>query len=332
MTPIMNEELQKLTDSMIADIYDRCHENAPNFGVTVDVFNGSLNKTTAKYVFAASPEPVAASDLREFLEQIQADDLFMAIACAAGNERAWWEFDQQHRSYMERVAHHLAKTDIDAQEVIDSVYVELYGTRVVDGERVSKFATYSGRGSLRGWLRTVIWHSVVDLHRASHDEVSLDEMTETIGEGAAHSNFAAPPSGGEDAVFEEMAVNRYRVATVSSLNNAFASLDDHERLLLMYYHVDGLKLREISRLVENESSPLRGWFQRKSATRDQPGAKIHESTVMRWLEKSYAKVLQLFRDELTSVHNLKKEEIEICLGLATQDLAGGDIYRNLTAK
>lgn len=71
----------------------------------------------------------------------------------------------------------------------------------------------------------------------------------------------------------------------------------------MYYHVDNLKLREISRLVENESSPLRGWFQRKSATRDQPGSKIHESTVMRWLEKSYAKVLQLFRDELTKVLN-----------------------------
>ena len=114
----------------------------------------------------------------------------MALACAKGNERGWWEFDQQHRSYMERVARHLAKTDVDAQEVIDQVYVELYGTKVVDGERQSKFSTYSGRGSLRGWLRTVIWHSIVDLHRAGHDEVSLDEMTETIGEGAAHAGFA----------------------------------------------------------------------------------------------------------------------------------------------
>lgn len=328
----MNDSLQQLAESLIADIYAGCRENAPNFGVTHETFSTSINKTAAKYLFSASPEPVTESDLCNFLEQIQANDLFMALACSAGNERAWWEFDQEHRSYMERVARHLAKTDIDAREVIDSVYVELYGTRVVDGERVSKFATYSGRGSLRGWLRTVIWHSVVDLHRASHDEVSLDEMTEAIGEGAAHANFAAPPAGGEDAVFEEMAVNRYRAATVSSLNNAFGSLDAHERLLLNYYHVDNLKLREISRLVENESSPLRGWFQRKSATRDQPGAKIHESTVMRWLEKCYAKVLQLFRDELANVHNLKKEEIEICLGLATQDLAGGDIYRNLTAK
>lgn len=329
----MNDVLQKLCDSIIAEIYDRCHEYAPNFGVSIETFQASLVKTTAKYLVAASPEVLSEHDLREFLKQIQAEDLFMAIACAAGNERSWWEFDQQHRSYMERVARHLAKTDIDAQEAIDSVYVELYGTRIVDGERVSKFATYSGRGSLRGWLRTVIWHSVVDLHRASHNEVSLDEMTETIGEGAAHANFAAPLKGGEDAMVDELSRNCYRTATVSSLNNAFASLDDHERLLLMYYHVDNLKLREISRLVENEASPLRGWFQRKSATRDKkPSSKIHESTVMRWLEKSYVKVLQLFREELTTVHNLKMEEIDICLGLATQDLAGSDLYKNLAAK
>jgi len=53
---------------------------------------------------------------------------------------------------------------------------------VVDGERISKFSTYSGRGSIRGWLRTVIWHSLVDLHRAGHDEVSLDELERAFRE------------------------------------------------------------------------------------------------------------------------------------------------------
>ena len=127
-----------------------------------------------------------ANEIKSFLHEIQVGDLFMALACAAGNERAWWEFDRHHRAYLERVARHLASSEADAQDVVDTVYVELYGTRVIDGERVSKFATYSGRGSLRGWLRTVVWHSLVDLHRTSHDEVSLDEMTETVGEGAAH--------------------------------------------------------------------------------------------------------------------------------------------------
>ncbi|HTK37957.1 MAG TPA: hypothetical protein VL325_05650, partial [Pyrinomonadaceae bacterium] len=209
------------------EIYARCLENAPNFGVREDCFKASLRKTAEKYLASACPAPASAAEVDEFLNQIQADDLFMALACSNGNERAWWEFDRQHRSYLERVARHLAKTEFDAQEVIDSVYVELYGTRVVDGERVSKFSSYSGRGSLRGWLRTVIWHSLVDLHRAGHDEVSLDEMTENVGEGNVHAAFSEPAPGGESEMVDEITRKRYRHATLSAIEHAFSSLDNH---------------------------------------------------------------------------------------------------------
>ncbi len=324
-------DLSNENREMIDLIYARCVENAPNFGVTADCFTDSLRKTIDKYVAANSPGAADAGDVDSLLAQIQSDDLFMAIACANGNERAWWEFDQNHRSYVERVARHLAKTEVDAQEVIDQVYVELYGTKIVDGERVSKFATYSGRGSLRGWLRTVIWHSLVDLHRASHDEVSLDEMTENVGEGMAHASFAEAAPGGEDEMIDHLTRERYRRATVSAIEAAFRSLEDHEKLLLLFYHVENLKLREIARLVENEGSPLRGWFQRKSQSRnDDPARRIHESTIMRWLEKSYARVLHLFKAELADQSSLSRDEIEICVGLATQDLAGNNLFKNLS--
>src|SRR5262245_1352607 len=233
----MDDVLLRECGSRIAAIFERCNADQPNFGVTEESFTASLNKTVSRYLVGASTEPVTSEQLGDFLAQIQAADLFMSLACANGNERAWWEFDQQHRGYMERVARHLAKTEADAQEVIDTVYVELYGTRVVDGERISKFSTYSGRGSIRGWLRTVIWHSLVDLHRAGHDEVSLDEMTETIGEGATHAAFAEQPSDGEGEMLESITRDRYRKATVSAIGNAFSSLEDHEKLLLLYYHV-----------------------------------------------------------------------------------------------
>ncbi len=326
-----NENLIKECEPLMAEIFGRCTETAPNFAVRQETFKESLTKTARRFIGSVSAAPTAV-ELKDFLTQIQADDLFLALACASGNERAWWEFDHHHRSYMERVSRHLAKTDADAQEVIDTVYVELYGTRVVDGARVSKFATYSGRGSLRGWLRTVIWHSLVDLHRASHDEVSLDEMTENVGEGQAHSNFAESISlGGENEMIEHLARQRYRQATLEAIQFAFGQLGSHEKLLLLYYHVENLKLREIARLVENEDSPLRGWFQRKSSTREKaPSSRIHESTIMRWLEKSYAKILQNFRQALHSTHNLNESEIKICLDLATQDLADSNLYRNLT--
>ena len=322
----IDDALQRECDARISEIFARCSENQPNFGVTVNCLETSLRKSVNR--FLSSGPAVSPKELNDFLDQIQADDLFLALGCANGNERAWWEFDQQHRSYMERVARHLAKTEVDAQEVIDSVYVELYGTRVVDGERISKFSTYSGRGSIRGWLRTVIWHSLVDLHRAGHDEVSLDEMTETVGEGAAHAAFAEQRPDGEAEMIEEITRERYRKATVNAIANAFTRLDDHEKLLLLYYHVENLKLREIAKLCENESSPLRGWFQRKTQARD-AGARTHESTVMRWLEKSYARVLELFTGELTSVHSFSDEEIGQCVELATQDLTTGNIFAGL---
>ncbi|MEP7211792.1 MAG: hypothetical protein ABI791_01870 [Acidobacteriota bacterium] len=327
---INNSNLLAESGPLMTEIYERCLTSAPNYGVDCDRFRASLERITSRFIASGGRETVAASDVAEFLSQIQCDDLFLATACAGGSERAWWEFDQQHRSYMERVARHLAKTDFDAQEVIDAVYGELYGTKVVDGERVSKFATYSGRGSMRGWLRTVIWHSLVDLHRSGHDEISLDEMTENVGEGTAHASFAVPAPGGEEEMIDQIATDRYRAATLRSIETAFSSLDDHEKLLLLYYHVENLKLREIARLVESADSPLRGWFQRRSQSRDKdPATRIHESTIMRWLEKSYASVLKRFRDDLAAAHGFSEQEIEICIEMATKDLSSRSLFENL---
>jgi hypothetical protein len=89
-------------------------------------------------------------------------------------------------------------------------------------------------------------------------------------------------------------------------------------------------MREIARLVEGPSSPLRHWFQRKSEQREKaPETRVHESTVMRWLEKVYSKTLKSFCNELSGKHSLKQAEIELCMEIAAQDLAGSEIYQNL---
>lgn len=327
-----SSETLKDFQPLVASIFSRCTEASPNFGVTLECFEKSLARAVRKYLFVGGgDEPPTKTEIELFLNELNINDLFMAIACANGAERAWWEFDQQHRTYLERVARHLASSEMNASEVVDSVYVELYGTRIVDGVRQSKFASYTGKGSLRGWLRTIVWHALVDLHRASHDEVSLDEMTENVGEGYAQSTFLVSPQGGENEMLDELVRERYRRATVNALETSFSALDDHEKLLLLYYHVENMKLREIARIVEVPASPLRSWFQRRSAQRETaPNARVHESTVMRWLEKTYEKVLRAFRSELTRTAGLKETEIELCLSIVAQDLAHGDISRHLS--
>ena len=326
----MNEQTLIKYEPQVDELFARCVANAPNIAVPESRFKASVNKSLTRFLNSSPGDPATEEETKEFLGLLQADDLFLALGCAEGNERAWWEFDHQYRAYIERLARQLAKTDVDAQDVVDCVYVELYGTKFVDGERVSKFATYSGRGSLRSWLRTVVWHTLVDMHRASHDEVSLDEIVENVGDGAGIPGFMTGAQDDREAV-EEVARNRYRSVTVKSIGAAFGSLEDHEKLLLLYYHAEQLKLREIARLIENENSPLRRCFQPKKRGRpDSPGARIHESTVMRWLERTYAKVLQVFRSELQSKHDLSKAEIDICLELVNEDLANKSVFQDLT--
>jgi RNA polymerase sigma-70 factor (ECF subfamily) len=312
-------------------LYARCAEGAPNYGITPETFHVSIRTAIDKYLVdhqnGNAPTP---DQIRQFINELQITDLYLALACSSGNEHAWWEFDQNFRGYIERIARHLASAQIDAEEVIDSVYVELYGTRVVGDVRQSKFATYTGRGTLRGWLRTVVWHAVIDLHRARHDEVSIDDWSESGGEVHDRPGWRAEARGGESAMVDKITRERYRAVTVAALDRSLATLDDHEKLLLLYYHVEGLKLREIARLVEEPASPLRRWFQRQSKRRVHvPESRVHESTVMRWLEKVYGKVLERFRSELQETSGLSETEIELCVEMATEDLAPEDVRRHL---
>lgn len=313
-------------------LYARCNEAAPNYGILPEDFRlavrGAIDKYLVDHANGSAPSP---DQIRQFLGELQVMDLYLALACARGNEHAWWEFDQNYRRYIERIARHLASVEMDAEEVIDSVYVELYGTRVVGDVRQSKFATYTGRGTLRGWLRTVVWHAVIDMHRARHDEISIDDWSESGGEAHDRPGWRAEARGGEGAMVDRIARERYAAATVSALDASLATLDDHEKLLLLYYHVEGLKLREIARLVEEPASPLRRWFQRQSKRRSSaPDSRVHESTIMRWLEKVYGKVLNRFRAELEKKGGLSSEEIEMCIEMATEDLAPEDVRRHLT--
>ncbi len=313
-------------------LYERCREAAPNYGISLSDFTTALRMAVDKYlVDHANGDTPSTDQVKQFLTELQSTDLFLALACANGNENAWWDFDQGYRRYIERIARHLASAETHAEEVIDFVYVELYGTRVVADVRQSKFATYTGRGTLRGWLRTVVWHAVIDMHRARHDEISIDDWSEGGGETLDRPGWRAESRGGEGAMLDRIARERFQTATVAALDESFATLDDHEKLLLLYYHVENLKLREIARLVEEPTSPLRRWFQRQSKRRvSSPEARVHESTVMRWLERVYGKILERFRNRLVEKDKLTPAEIEMCVEMATEDMASEDVRRHLT--
>jgi transposase len=167
-------------------------------------------------------------------------------------------------------------------------------------------------------------HAVVDLYRGRKDEVSLEEWSGSAEETREPLASLRATRGTEELMLVNVVRERYRAATMTALDQSLAALDDHETLLLLYYHVEGLKLREIARIVEQPRSPIRRWFQRQSKLRvGQAPARVHESTVMRWLEKVYKKVSDHFHAELANNHGLNPAEIEICKAIATEDPAQG---------
>src|SRR5437588_9668217 len=143
-------------------------------------------------VTSARPD-TSATELRSFFLNLHVEELVLARACAAGNNSAWELFLTRYREKLYLSALRIAREDSAARELADSLYADLYGTTTRDGQRVSKLASYGGRGSLEGWLRTVLAQEYVNRYRRTKRLVSLDEESEDGKEFAAKET--EPPAG-----------------------------------------------------------------------------------------------------------------------------------------
>jgi RNA polymerase sigma-70 factor (ECF subfamily) len=213
-----------------------------NYGLTEVDFQCILEHVAGKYM------PGAAIEHRiEFWGDLKLEELALARACAAGHEIAWQAFLTRYRTKLYDIARGIAKEDSQARDLADSIYGDLYGTAQRDGCRVSRFSFYMGRGSLEGWLRTVLAQEFVNRYRKQKRLVSLEEQQE---EGVQFSTAEPDPSGPVDG----------RLG--SAVDEALDRLAPEDRLILAAYYLDRRTLTEIGRLVG-----------------------VHESTISRRLEK-----------------------------------------------
>jgi RNA polymerase sigma-70 factor (ECF subfamily) len=218
---------------LCSELYARAR--AEQYGLSSEAFAEILSRIRCGYCAEAS-----SSEAAQFLRGLQIEDLALAHGCAAGNERAWEVFLTRFRARLYEVAYAITRDESRGRELADGLYADLYGTSVRDGQRVSKLASYSGRGSLEGWLRTVLAQEFVNRYRAQSRLVSLEEEEE------GGSQFAARQT-------EEVSVADPRVN--AAVDAALAELDAEERFVLASYYLDGRKLNEIGRtLGVHESS------------------------------------------------------------------------------
>src|SRR5271157_4383909 len=207
------------------------------FGLAPDSFAEILAEVCMKYL----PGTATEAEARTFLLTLRVEELALARACAAGHNTAWELFLTRYREKLYQAALRIAREDSAARDLADTLYAELYGTTVREGERASKLASFTGRGSLEGWLRTVLAQEFVNRYRRTKRLVSLDEESE---EG---SQFAAPqaqPLASSDARLE------------SATGAALAALSSEDRMVLASYFLDGRTLAEIARMLGVHESTI----------------------------------------------------------------------------
>src|SRR5512143_221731 len=137
-------------EPLVAELFER--SGAARYGIVAAEFECMLDAIAAKYL----PADATSEDTRELMVSLRVEELALARACAAGHERAWQDFLTRFREKLYDAALGITKDDTTGRELADSLYADLYWTTGRDGRRVSKLESYTGRGSLEGWLRTVL--------------------------------------------------------------------------------------------------------------------------------------------------------------------------------
>jgi len=232
--------------SLLADLYER--SGAQGFGLAAAEFEGILQAIAKKYLHADADSGVIA----ELYRSLRIEELVLARACAAGNDKAWEVFLTRYRARLYEAALAITRNESQGRELADSIYADLFGSTVRDGKRISKLDFYTGRGSLEGWLRSVLAQEFVNRYRARSRLVSLEEQQEEDG-----VQLAAPER--EDAPVADMRLN-------SAVDAALQALEPEERLLLSAYYLDNRTLAEIGRMTGVHESSVSRRLSRISVT------------------------------------------------------------------
>ena len=216
--PLLLEELWKRAEAQAC-------------GLTLDEFGQVLAGVGAKVNHGLEPGIVADFNQKaSFFRGLHLEELALAHGCALGREAAWERFFQLYRGSLTQAAIAITSSATLGNDLADALYAELYGLREQDGRRRSPLASYSGRGSLMGWLRTTLVQRFRDHYRRTHREEPLDNVEREAAQ-------ADEPAAAEAAVLAE------------AVKRTLGGLEAEDRFLLVAYYLDRQTLLTIARTL-----------------------------------------------------------------------------------
>jgi RNA polymerase sigma-70 factor, ECF subfamily len=231
-------------EEVAEDLYQR--SGAAAYGMSAGQFAAILEEIQCKYLPGTSTHEAA-----KFCASLRLEELALARACAAGHEVAWQDFISRYRQKLHTMALHITRDSEHASELADSLFADLYGVNMrsddrepdADGAHVrrSKLISYTGRGSLEGWLRTVMAQEFINRYRKQRRTVSLEEQTE---EGVQFAAATPEPACAPDQ------------RLVAATDQALADLSSEDRFVLASYYLDRRTLAEIAHTLGLHESSI----------------------------------------------------------------------------
>ncbi len=273
MAGITFEEFFAKNRPQVADLYQS--SGAARWSVPIEDFAQATWKGIAS---AALAEP---GEIPRLLSALRSEDLALALGCVRGDERAWDTFCSQFRSSLYESAYAVAHEETQARDLADSLLAELFGLDATVPGRNSRFAYFHGRSSLKTWLRAVLYQRFVDEYRRHSRLVPLAEDPPEVA--------ATGTSVGEQDD------RRYAECLGDAVEAALGELPPSEKLLLSYYYVQELTLKQIGRLSGE-----------------------HEATISRHLESLRKKLRKRIETYLRSVRKLSALEVDRCLDFGSR--------------
>jgi RNA polymerase sigma-70 factor, ECF subfamily len=258
-----------------------------------------LIASVEKYLLRHDPN-VSKQEVASFIDEMQADDLCLIIACESGTETAWNDLVERFSATVRSAARSASSNEDAAEDLAQSIWAELYGLRNrKDGKPASKLAYYSGRGSLAGWLRAVVAQLAVDTYRKqsrlvqAEEDVDLDRLAREAPMAELQTAVAATGQNPEQVISTKFA----EADMQNALQTAIKELSADDRLLVKLYYFDNLRLHEAGKVLG-----------------------VHEATASRRLTKAHGELRKRVGEILMSERGWTRAETERSFSEVAQHL------------
>jgi RNA polymerase sigma-70 factor (ECF subfamily) len=205
------------------------------------------------------------------LDVIHTDDLYLALCCAAGDERALRIFDE---GPMEAARDAIARIDRDADFVAESLQRVRDRLLSAAADGPPRVALYRGRGALAAWVSVTATRVALSLRRQVDRRVRRE------------ANLAAALLHVSTGDLEtEHLKARFTSELRRGIEHAFGELATRDRTVFRLYLVEGLNIEAIGKLYG-----------------------VHRATVARWIERGRRRVYELTAGHFHDTLDVSSEE------------------------